>query len=310
MPSRQPDPRPDITSKRTVVPSVGIGGVLARATRFSAADAALRYAEAGIPVLPCLPGGKRPITAHGLHDATCDPAQLTAWWARWPTANIGIPTGGASGIDVVDIDVRPTGSGFAALRGASVAGLLDGWAAIVRTPSGGAHVYFAADLSRPQRCWQAASAHVDFRGDGGYVVAPPSATARGAYTTMRVAHGTRTVDASAVRRLIDPRPTRPTTPSPGRVDRVAETSRIIGWLETRQEGERNRSLFWAACRLAETGLPQTDIIAALTSPGLRIGLPEPEITAAIRSAIRTTHLTAGPAPVPQPVIAAAPQWER
>ena len=55
-------------------------------------DAALRYAALGYPVFPCLPGEKAPITPHGFRDATTDIAQIEAWWAKHPDANIGLPT--------------------------------------------------------------------------------------------------------------------------------------------------------------------------------------------------------------------------
>jgi hypothetical protein len=72
MVTRLPDPG-------THVPVASpIGDALMRVSGSGVAEAALRYAEAGIPVLPCLPGGKRPITAHGLHDATIDPRQIAS----------------------------------------------------------------------------------------------------------------------------------------------------------------------------------------------------------------------------------------
>ena len=45
-------------------------------------EAALRFASSGRPVFPCQ--GKRPYVAHGLHDATTDPATIEDWWGRWP----------------------------------------------------------------------------------------------------------------------------------------------------------------------------------------------------------------------------------
>ncbi|MDJ0324184.1 bifunctional DNA primase/polymerase [Cryobacterium sp. PH31-AA6] len=79
-------------------------------------DAALAFARAGTPVFPCATGGKRPLTPAGFHDASCDISQVRTWWARWAGANIGIPTGGRSGIDVVDIDVTATDCGIAEYR--------------------------------------------------------------------------------------------------------------------------------------------------------------------------------------------------
>lgn len=90
-----------------------------------------------------------------------------------PGANIGIPTGSAAGLVVVDVDVHRGGDGFRAFS--RVTGLTQRWAWLVRTPSGGAHAYFAATPGETQPCWSVPSRHVDFRGDGGYIVAPPSA---------------------------------------------------------------------------------------------------------------------------------------
>lgn len=55
--------------------------------------AALRYAERGLPVFPCKPGKKVPLTAHGFKDATTDPAVIKTWWKKHPKANIGVATG-------------------------------------------------------------------------------------------------------------------------------------------------------------------------------------------------------------------------
>ena len=67
--------------------------------------AALAYAERfGWPVLPCKPRDKTPLTPNGLRDATTDPEQIRTWWARFPKANIGIPTGVVTGFDVLDVD--------------------------------------------------------------------------------------------------------------------------------------------------------------------------------------------------------------
>jgi hypothetical protein len=61
-------------------------------------DAALHYATIlRIPVFPCNPDDKRPFTLHGFKDASREEEQIRAWWARFPEAMIGIPTGETSG---------------------------------------------------------------------------------------------------------------------------------------------------------------------------------------------------------------------
>ena len=132
---------------------------------------ALAYARRGWPVFPCLPGQKIPATAHGFRDATTDPDQITEWFTRHPDWNLAIATG-APGPDVLDVDQHgPAGNGYAALGRLRRAGLLDGAAAYVRTPSGGLHAYFTGTA---QRSGHLSAHHLDFLSSGGYILAPPS----------------------------------------------------------------------------------------------------------------------------------------
>src|SRR3712207_7566457 len=71
--------------------------------------AALAYARRGIPVFPCEPGGKAPLTYSGFWDATTDARRIKTWWDRWPHANVGVPTGERSGLLILDIDPRAGG---------------------------------------------------------------------------------------------------------------------------------------------------------------------------------------------------------
>ena len=113
---------------------------------------ALAYAARGWPVFPCQPGQKIPATTHGYRDATTDPGQIIAWYALRPECNLAIATG-APGPDVLDVDQHgPAGNGFAALIRLRDAGLLNGAAAYVRTPSGGMHAYFAGYTSATATC--------------------------------------------------------------------------------------------------------------------------------------------------------------
>ena len=56
------------------------------------------------PVNRAIIPGKHPRTRNGVKDATTDRTIIKAWWKRWPDANIGIATGRASGIFVLDVD--------------------------------------------------------------------------------------------------------------------------------------------------------------------------------------------------------------
>lgn len=127
-------------------------------------DAALHYAGFGWPVFPLRPRTKVPATRNGLKDATTDTDRIRAWWQRHPDANIGLPTGHA--FDVIDVDV-PHGV-------PSLQRLLANDAQAhgrVSTASGGIHFYVA-----PTGGGNLAGIlpGIDYRGKGGYVVAPPS----------------------------------------------------------------------------------------------------------------------------------------
>ena len=139
---------------------------------------ALVYAEHGVPVFPCVPGGKTPLTSNGFLSATTDPDQIRRWWTWRPQANIATPTG-APGFDVLDVDVRPDGNGWAAYRRATVSGALDGWQRAIRTPSGGLHLHYPGT---DQRNGSLHDQHIDFRGVGGYVLLPPSLGQTKAYS--------------------------------------------------------------------------------------------------------------------------------
>ena len=253
--------------------------------------AAARFAAFGMPVFPCVSGGKRPLTAHGFHDASTDPAQVSAWWRRWPGANIAVPTGEPSGLVVVDVDVHGPVDGRESFRRARDAGLVEGWELLVRSPTGGVHAYYPATPGTAQRSWQAGHAGVDFRGDGGYIIVPPSSRPIGAATTgyriVQVApEPGRELDAGRLRDFLDPRPPIRPRSFGGRAGRE-DAERLARWLD-RQDTDRNLKLFWASCRLAEGGVPFADALdAVLTAAKSDFG-PR-EITATVRSAYRAVH---------------------
>lgn len=256
--------------------------------------AAGRFAAAGVPVFPCVPGGKRPLIERGFHAATTDVGQVASWWRRWPGANIGVPTGAPSGLVVVDVDVHGPADGPASFARASAAGLVGGREVLVRTPTGGMHAYYPATSGVEQRSWQAGRAGVDFRGDGGYIVVPPSArTIDGATVLYRVADvgdgAARTVNGKALRDFLDPRPEPRARPASWNPVERGDAERLARWLG-RQDTDRNLKLFWASCRLAEAGVPMADALDAVLSAAKSDFGPR-EITATVRSAYRSVHPT-------------------
>lgn len=66
------------------------------------ARSAILYARRGVPVFPCEPDGGEPLLSGGAREAATDERAVRRWWRRWPRANVGIPTGGASGLVVLE----------------------------------------------------------------------------------------------------------------------------------------------------------------------------------------------------------------
>jgi hypothetical protein len=250
---------------------------------------ALAYAAAGWPVFPARPdnpecqGGpgcecKQPFPgSRGCRGASASPRLIRAWWQARPDANVAIATG-SPGPDVLDVDVKPDGSGFPAFNRLKQAGLLAGALALVRTPSGGLHAYY---LGTGQPNGKLPAHHLDFRGDGGYVLAPPSRVHGKPYELLdhRLSTG-RQIDWQAIRRLLDP-----PRPARRRGRRAGDLSRLVAWVEHLNEGDRNDGLYWAACRAAETG---HDDLGGLVDAAVTAGLSEAEARRTVASAARRT----------------------
>jgi hypothetical protein len=138
----------------------------------STADAARKYLQLGWVVLPVIPLGKRPLIQwQMLQQRHPSQGEVAFWLRRWPGANIGLVTGFISGLVVLDVD--PAHGGSASLRHLEDEhGLLPATAEVL-TGGGGRHLYFRHP-AEPVRNAVAVAPGLDIRGDGGYVVAPPS----------------------------------------------------------------------------------------------------------------------------------------
>lgn len=167
--------------------------------------AALDYAAQGFAVLPlhwpvnggcsCFRGdecehpGKHPIASlvpRGLHSATTDPDVIRRWWTDQPEANIGLRTGDA--FDVIDVD---SADGQAALDALVAEHGTPYTLAVARSgrDGHGRHVYVSPGGQKALSGGRTAPAGVDVKGNGGYVVAPPSQHVSGALYTWERAPG-------------------------------------------------------------------------------------------------------------------------
>jgi hypothetical protein len=282
-------------------------------------DAALGYASRGIPVLPlhyplphpgdlqlldgdrrrtgrtvkagcscrdpgCGQPGKHPLGSlvpHGVKDATTNRARVLAWWTRHPQANIGLACGHI--FDVLDVD-GPAGEN--AIRALAATHGLASSGPLVRTGGGGWHFYLAP--TGLGNVHPTGLAHVDWRGRGGYVVAPPSRHASGhlyrwvASRDLDIVPGT--VPAVLLERLERRPPQQPasrvelavTGVGPGERYARAALAEELSLVATAPVGQRNRQL-WESTRnlynLVATGaLDQREVGQGLLEAAERCGL--------------------------------------
>lgn len=237
--------------------------------------AALQLAARGWAVFPCRefgPNAKAPYTTNGHLDATVDREQVLAWWREWPDAMIGAPV--PSTFLVIDIDPRNGGS-VDALE-ARVGPLPDTLTAWSGRGDGGRHFYYL----RPGGAFVSTGlpAGVDLKVNG-YCILPPSIHPASGEPYRWDVQKPAALSLPLLA-LLRPPPARVQTWT-GTVTGRGEP--LVRHVLTRPEGERNRGLFWAACRAVDDGLLgeiRDDLLRAAQS----IGLSEREARRTIDSA--------------------------
>jgi len=197
--------------------------------------AALKYAQRGWHVFPCQPRSKRPLTKHGLKDATTDVTTIAQWWQQFPAANIGIATGRSS-LAVIDLDGE---EGFRSWLELCEEHNLPTDVPEVITGKG-VHLYFTTrDGARPAT---RIAAGVDIRAGESYVIAPPSVHENGKRYQWR--EGKSPDDL-------------PLVPLPDVFVKPPEKVRVSGRIIP--QGERNNTLFWLGCSLRAKGMSDAAI---------------------------------------------------
>jgi Bifunctional DNA primase/polymerase, N-terminal/AAA domain/Primase C terminal 1 (PriCT-1) len=226
--------------------------------------AALDYAKQGWPVFPlhqpfdgrcscgdtdCESPAKHPRTTHGLKDGTTDKDTVRAWWTKWPDANIGIVTGAISRLIVIDLDSAEAKDKLKEF-------LPD-------------YDLTAAPRSRTGRGWQLFFKHpgvtvpnragimpgLDVRGDGGYVVAPPSIHANGKVYKWEVPNGELPKLPVELFKLIS-------SPDASNENGYRERFKTAEALAGVSEGQRDETIFRLACKLRSADVPE-DMASAL-----------------------------------------------
>ena len=136
---------------------------------------ALALAEKGMRIFPCAVRAKEPATPRGCKDATADPHMIRHWWGLQPQYNLAVATGAVSGIIAIDID-GPDAE--AELRKLELEhGGLPATVEVI-TPRPGRHIYFKAPEVPVRNSAGKIAPGIDVRGDGGYILSPPSVTSK------------------------------------------------------------------------------------------------------------------------------------
>ncbi len=262
------------------------------------------YLKLGWHLFPVKPD-KTPKTKRGFRDATNDIKTVMAWWKRTPPAMIGVRMGPLSGVFAIDIDVDESKK-------------IDGmsWLAAVearhgplpktpraKTPRGGVHIYFKYPADRAlHNSTSRVAPGVDVRGDGGYVVAPPSEGEAGAYEWLISPNDCEV--ASAPEWLLDLVCDTPLPPPVSGALMVtdeplseADQNAVVKEIDTRietvvnaKEGTRNHTLNVAAfiCGklVGAAAAVESDVASKLLEAAEKAGLTRQEAERTIRSGLR------------------------
>lgn len=249
----------------------------------------------------CQSAGKHPRVSFA---AACqaDDVVWEDWLMRWPNMNLGILTGAASGVVVIDIDPRHGGD-VELERLEREHGPLN--TLTVRTGGGGQHFYFnmpeglhlGNSVGRSDGKSGIAPG-IDVRGDGGLIVAPPSSTAAPYRWSMEPTRDAISELPPWLLKLI----TGPKPPSPAAPALVSSKhAQLSTSLDLIAEGGRNDFLFREVCALAANGL-EGEVLASraqqINQSRCRPPLPEDEVLQIVSSALRYDRTgsanTAGP----------------
>ncbi|EFI34083.1 Bifunctional DNA primase/polymerase [Desulfonatronospira thiodismutans ASO3-1] len=253
-------------------------------------SAALVYAETGFPVFPCR--NKKPITDHGHKDATTDEAIIRKWWTRNPDAQIGTPTGPASGVWALDEDL-PDGPD-------TLEQLIDTYGPLPptrtqQTGSGGKQFLFSWNGCQVRNSTSKIGPDIDVRGDGGYIILPPSGHPSGG-----VYQWINELSPAAAPDWLSELALNPRRPKTALQDTNAATfqgtaygraalEREVERVSTASEGTRNDTLNKAAFALGQlvagNGLSENDVLTALSNAALENGLEHREVEKTIQSGI-------------------------
>jgi putative DNA primase/helicase len=271
------------------------------ANRVDPAAAAAEYVERGWPVFPlhglsdgsctcgrtaCSNPAKHPRTSRGFKDASTDREVVDRWWVQWPQANLGVRTGAVSGLLVVDVDAEAGGE-QSLMQLEQTHGTLPATVAVL-TGGGGKHLFFRHPGREVRNSAGKLGPGLDIRGDGGYVVAPPSAHASGnAYRWQEGRSPGEVLLAKPPGWLL-------AQLTAGSRKAHAASAAVVG--EVIREGSRNATLTSLAGGMRQRGMSEHELLAELrviNEDRVEPPLPDSELAAIAASISRYPAGVAG-----------------
>jgi Bifunctional DNA primase/polymerase, N-terminal/DnaB-like helicase C terminal domain len=214
---------------------------------------ALRYQKLGLSVIPLRPRGKEPLipwTEFQKRKAT--EQEIQEWFQKWPNANVGVVTGMISGLIVIDLD----GS-----EGIAEAKKLNLTSYIISYTGTGKHLWFRAS----SHVASSVRIHpgIDIRGEGGFIVAPPSVHVNGKrYRWINVLN-------------VEKLPIFPMSILEKSAETVSPTKKSDGWiakaLEEMKDGNIDNTLVSILGRLRSDGYSANDARSFLEPHTKRVG---------------------------------------
>ena len=234
-------------------------------------DAARSYRQRGLGTIP-VGADKRPMVDwKAFQDELPHPDQIDEWWARWPEANIGVVTGRVSGVVVLDADGPEGLDSLKALNTPATT-----W--LSRTGRGHHQWFQHPGVTIGNRA--GVRPHLDVRGDGGYVVAPPSLHASGRryeWLTSPDDLPLARVPADVLALLTTPSGSSPAAAPSG---------------DTIPEGQRNDQLYRLARSLMRRGLAEGAVHVAIAQHNrerCRPPMPDREVRELVEHALLQPH---------------------
>jgi hypothetical protein len=264
-------------------------------------ETALNYVALGWSVIPLRPREKRPaISWEAYQHRIATEEEIRDWWTRWPDANIGIVTGGVSGLIALDLDSAE------AVQKAEELGLPQ----TPRCRTGkGEHVYFKHPGGEETKNFCRKMVGMDLRADGGYVVAPPSVHPTGALYDWVVSPWEGELEAPPVWLLELIKPSR-LEENVARLEGMASQTRkeraltddqrlrryaeaalqreaesAASAIEGSRNTQHNKAAFSMAQFIAAGVLTESEVVRELTRAASYAGLSQGEIEATIKSGL-------------------------